>query len=983
MPRSLLLVCVALLSTCGLVAGCGGTADAPPASGGRATGRAAAAGQPALVQLEALDATFESAAEPTRLVVAAAQNETVGLQMAVRPRVGSTVPLIEAAGSARVRLEPLRRLEGDAVIPASGLKLYQVVDMPVDVNRAGYLRQTGQEAGERLLPRALVPLDRLGGRMRPMNRPAGFEDSRAQHVSAEEPERLLIWLDVTVPPTAEPGRYLGKVLLETEAGLPLAEIPLVLQVRDFVLPARRSVTMSGDVPWQRLEALWPERFEGITPRLMNRREDAYRAAVETLDDLMSLADAHRVQLTFDALQPTVKWPAGQPPQIDWSDYRDVVAPWLSGTGMAGGLPVQYWPLPQIRFLENYPQSARLEYVRAAAAWFDQQDWLSVAPLRIQQSETGRATLATRLELSALAGTFLTAYGRLDVMLPLEGDQLAFSNDTNPRLLPRNLTDRLYVASPGLVGVTGADRWPSDLPRPRRWLRLDRPSDMPAFGLGGEATDVRTWAWLAFLRGADLITLPNPLPAVDNRHKLADPQELVWFYPGKWFGLEEPVPSVQLKWLRRAQQDFEYLNLARQRGEVINARLMSRLMTKPVEILPTQSADPAYVLLSGTTDLARWEGAMELLTRTILLREPGVQVSDGQRTRLNLETLQWMEPQERSLLVAREAAWSLSPRDDRPGDYWLHCRLGIDIYNASDERPDQNTLRWTDVPEAWQIEPRPIVIPSLATYQVRRVITHARVDLSRLKRPVSGYVPPVAEVTFLRGFNNQATPLQMALPVSLSERRLRPLEIDGSLEDWSGEDALIEGPLVKMLERPAVQQQELPRATTTSAVYSGWSDSHFYVGFRVEGLSEQSIHSTKNFVTYDLGRAWGEDLVQMVVQALYADGSQGPLLHVVCKPNGHWVERKVDDPMQVSAWQPFQAGIRYAGTVHESTWRGEVAVPFSTLTRGSDMPVALKFNFVQHKEATGESASWAGPLDAGRDEPITGAIILRDTDQLGM
>src|SRR4029079_10052595 len=98
---------------------------------------------------------------------------------------------------------------------------------------------------------------------------------------------------------------------------------------------------------------------------------------------------------------------------------------------------------------------------------------------------------------------------------------------------------------------------------------------------------------------------SPLPRAPSSGEPADPNELVWFYPGSWFGVDEPVPSIQLKWLRRAQQDYEYLWLARRRWQIVNARGMARLITKPVEIQPNQFTDPTYAMMSGTADPEAW------------------------------------------------------------------------------------------------------------------------------------------------------------------------------------------------------------------------------------------------------------------------------------------------------------------------------------------------------------------------------------------
>ena len=47
------------------------------------------------------------------------------------------------------------------------------------------------------------------------------------------------------------------------------------------------------------------------------------------------------------------------------------------------------------------------------------------------------------------------------------------------------------------------------------------------------------------------------------------------------------------------------------------------------------------------------------------------------------------------------------------------------------------------------------------------------------------------------------------------------------------------------------------------------------------------------------------------------------------------------------------------------------------------PVLLRFNFVQHKDATGESSSWAGPQDFGRDDAFSGLLQVREVDRPGM
>jgi hypothetical protein len=176
------------------------------------------------------------------------------------------------------------------------------------------------------------------------------------------------------------------------------------------------------------------------------------------------------------------------------------------------------------------------------------------------------------------------------------------------------------------------------------------------------------------------------------------------------------------------------------------------------------------------------------------------------------------------------------------------------------------------------------------------------------------------------------------------------------------------------------------AKTQSSLFSGWSDESLYFAFKLDGLSKADVRAAKNFVTYQSGRAWGEDLCELLIQPIYKDQTAGPVMHIVCKPNGSdWVERKLDPKMYADPWQPFEAAaIRFATTLADTTWRGEIAVPWKALGDPiKGRPTMLRFNFVQHRTTTGESASWAGPIDSGRDDNFMGLLLVRDLENPGM
>ncbi len=927
---------------------------------------------PATLHAVDLSDSMQPIASDRPVSLTAARNEWTSFALQV-----SEIP---QADGYWVRFHEPQFESANAAIPLSAFETYEVLPMPVDLDRAGFVRHTGLSTASRNLPRALLPaaVDPTGAlNLHTLRDPARPTDPSSR-LSGPHGQALL-WVDLHVPPTAGAGDYGTTVdLMRAGDPKPVASVPLHLTIYDFTLPDERHLNIIGQIGWDRLKQLYADEFEAVRPRLINRTDPRYAGTVTILDQLVTLAQRHRTAVVIPNLQPTVKWDQpGQPPTIDWRDFDSLIRPWMQGTGFADHIPLSYWPLPEAELLERYDRKSQLDYWSQAAVHFDQNDWLNHTAVSLAKITPGRAGTEESIDLSAQAAEILAVHPRIRVMLPLEEDQVQLAGANNPKLIDPATTSRLLSSCPSLVFATPPkDDWPPGVAHPEHWLRTDLPGIVPYAGAGGSERDVRLWAWLAFLRRAHFIQWDSAVPAVASPTEPADPGQLVWFYPGKWFGLAEPVATVQLKWLRRAQQDYEYLWLAQERGEIINAMQMARLITKPVEIAPGQLPDPTYSLMSGTTDVKAWTDAHELLARSVLLRQPEKPVDTEAQRALYIQTLQWARPQERPLLMGRTADWSWD--DSKKGGDWIKLRLGMNIYNASDDTPGGNVLHWAELPTGWEIHPQPMQIPLLKTYHVLSATMDARFDALRTTTASR----QTMEIDFVDGFTKVASPLKMVLPVAASARREGRLSIDGSLEDWDPVYSVQDGPMVVMLNRPTLQRQDVQMASTSSKVFTGWADENFYLAFALEGIAGES-HRTQNFVTYKDRRAWGEDLCEVMIQPVYGDASNtlGSVLHIICKPNGaQWVERKVDPRVNRNPWQPVEgSGIRYAATTPTGMkWNGELAIPWKVIAdpnRGS--PVLIRFNFVQHRTATGESASWCGPIDFGRDDSLMGALYLRN------
>ncbi|HRK31654.1 MAG TPA: hypothetical protein PLD59_11295, partial [Tepidisphaeraceae bacterium] len=920
--------------------------------------------------------------QQSQIQLAVAKNETASFAIQI-----STIPKSTNRRALTLRLTQLANAGNN--IPADNLVVYQILSMPIDVNRAGFVRHTGMPGDQTTLPRALLPLSNDNGRINlaTLRDPQQPTNPAARAEGTGQP--VLVWFDLKIPPQTPPGTYRASVeVIDSGSTSALSSVPVSVTVHDFVLPDERHLLMAGQVEWEDLLRLFPDRFEAVRANRLDRNDPDFKRPIETLDRLVSLAQQHRMTLTFSRLQPIVKWPAGKPPEIVWDAYDRLVSPWLKGDIFPDKVPLGFWPLPIIDYFYTYLPESRGEYLSQAAAHFDQMDWMTRSAAPIGPEVTGRASTDQSLSFSVDAQQLLSLHPRMRVRLPLQEDQLQLSRGGREMMIAPENVQRVIAAAPQLVFSSPVQRLPTEVKRPALWLKADLTDAAssgvtPYVGAGGDEYDVRLWAWLSFLRNATLIQWPGVLPRANQPSEPADPNELVWFYPGSWFGVDDPIPTVQLKWLRNAQQDYEYLWLARQRGQTINAYLVARLITKPVEIQPNQEQDPTYALMCGTANPGAWREARQLIADNILLRDPGVPLDSKRETEINMRMLRWSTPQERPVLTGRVTQWT---RDTQAGlgQNWVNLRLGIDIYNASDSRPDQNTLQWTAAYPGSEFSPKPISIPALATYNVRRFTVEARIDPTAA--PAKSQTP--VELTFINGFTNESTPIKLQLPVAVSDRRQRPININGDLDDWTGEDALTEDrPLVQMFNRPALQAGVIEPASTPSGVYSSWSDERFYVAFKVAGLPNASERKVRNFVNYQFRRAWGEDLCQLLIQPVYADNTPGPVLHVVCKSNGSlWIERKIDPKLAINPWQAFEgAGIRYQARIDGTEWRGEVAIPWNAIMDASKqigpdgrprLPSMLRFNFSQHKSTTGESSSWAGPIDFGRDDAFTGIILLR-------
>ena len=464
--------------------------------------------------------------------------------------------------------------------------------------------------------------------------------------------------------------------------------------------------------------------------------------------------------------------------------------------------------------------------------------------------------------------------------------------------------------------------------------------------------MRLWGWLAFLRDATLVDVGDALPASADPKRPIDPTQIVWFYPGESFGQSGPVPTVQLKWLRRLEQDYEYLRLAADRSEEPFARVVARTLVRPVRVEPGQSVDPLLPLMAGTPQDGAWREGLSLVADKVAIATPALRQVLPPRfvTDHTNRTTAWLFPRERPAAVVTATRWDLGR--DATGDARLFLRAGVSVYNPSDARPEGFTLAFATMPGGdspfgngpWK-SPGAAKLPPVATYEVGGFTLNA----SALVRDLAGGFLLSGQAPMRLSVRDEAgggvSTAEAVAPAAVLDERAEPPRVDGLLGEWSGNEAIIDGPMVQMHARGRPPKRpNRPAARSPPKPSSAGPTQACSVAFKLPGVptGKNVVRQSKNFVETEFGRVWGEDACELLVQPVWlqaGDPVAGPLLLVVCKPDGAFARRRGDRREQAQPWQNFESGLRYAATTDaQGVWRAEVTLPWDALRpAGLDVP----------------------------------------------
>ncbi len=497
--------------------------------------------------------------------ISAARNEWVSFQILAR----SEAPL------KGVRLEPGDLAgPGGASLGASQTRLYRQHQLHIE---KGTHRNDDFRAG--WYPDALIPV-------RPEEASGDQTAVRFRALPFDLPaaETHGFWIDIFVPEAAAPGVYRGTFRAAADGVKPIA-VPVSLTVWDFALPPTPTLVTEFGAPAGRLRGYYRERAEaGVEPepkdwaavegqcndvlsehRLNAVPPDAWLAPQEqpdgafaipsqNIDALREFIDRHHVN--------AVQTPHPDTAVKDPGKERVRLYAWLAAFNRAA----EELARPHVLFytyLKDEPNSA--EQYRYVQTWGRavREAKSVVKVLVVEQPWTGPDQWHANISWGDL-------YGAVDIWCPL------FSLHRQDKAEERQALGETIWTYTALCQMEPTPWWQIDYPllnyRVPTWMAWrDGMKGLLYWGgltYWGETDD--PWTTAPFYTEKAGVKEGEEAPIFNGDGSLV--------YPARATGSEGIVPSIRLKALRDAIEDFEYLAIAERQGKAEEARQLVRSLT---------------------------------------------------------------------------------------------------------------------------------------------------------------------------------------------------------------------------------------------------------------------------------------------------------------------------------------------------------------------------------------------------------------------
>jgi len=847
---------------------------------------------------------------------------------------------------------------GAAKVPAERVRAFRMLPLRVEEYPPWYLRLVGKVPAPTGVYDPLVPLGAPGS--------GGKLDVPAQG-------RLALWFDVDVPRDAAAGEYRTKLTISS-ATRGSWSVQLKLEVYAFVLPDARAVPAIGGFDHRELFGAFLKRDgEPFDPVYLDRDNPMVRQGLVLMRSLMRLAHDHRLDLFDTRVAPVMKRDPTGEMKLLWKDYDAIVMPYLDGTAFDDRIGCAAWPVP---FSQDWPRPAdyggpespgyrrtALELLAECRRHFAELrvgDRTFLWPCRNLSGEAGYQTHAHRGALARAADANTPILCQLS---PSPPDRSGWSAPEGFARLCDILAPpaEQYVPDAAPVATIPAH------PLAGSWLATGTPPYLPSLGVIATPADVRALPWFAMKYRCTGLFLPDVLNWSGDPFAPVAGAETRLFYPGTIAKLDQPLPSVRLKRLRRGLQDLAYLWILQRRQ-------------RPGIALAVMNALVRYGGLAATGDnyldprLGGWEhdGQSWTLARRILADEvqAAVRPELSDRVRGLPHRLAWDRLNERTRrLVVEQVRSRVEPVAGAPADSGkLRMTVLVDLFNQHGR----------DLPIEARLEGLPAGWRALPPVAHRATIAPASRHVLRMGAVGEGLVPTGGDARLkvpvrLKLDGQEDRPLVAAVPVLQASWAKKPPKIDGVLDDWPPR----RGNTAREFQLVGARGREgegLAKRQTMAFVLR--DAKHLYIAFRCEEPNLAGlVRRPNNLVHYEQLLACGEDLVEVLLDPGGQAAGAEDLFHLVVKPNGVLIsERGVrsSPPLgRVTSWAPFAS---VAISTRPDAWTVELAVPLSAFGRGAEERF-WRVNFMRYAPQGAEASSWSGAPRYFYDPANLGTMFL--------
>jgi hypothetical protein len=510
-----------------------------------------------------------------RITLKAARNETVAFQIVIE-RAG------EMLSNVKVMPAELAGPNGTK-ISLENVDLFREWYVHVkNPTKESYTLGTGWYAD------GLLPCSRWTGNLYPHTYVMPFDLPDPLNNVGKEQKSQAMWVDVYVPKSRDvtpPGKYTAPITISSDQGR--VELTLELDVWDFALPEESH--LKPNIHTDTEINTFPEEMELKYYQLLRK---------------------HRLSMYPLGYAPELKI-SGTNVEIDWRKYDARLAKYLDGSaftdkygyqGPGYGVPMEYLVLP----FDAYPMNL---YKQARGIQLSGKEFKFYAPWPVAMPKQGPTPEYREIWKNAFRAYQAhfdqhPAWDKTRLLVYFLSLDEAYDNIARERMLyfgqllkdsgaprlqyrvdgwyPKETMERLQkVLNVIILGLGGRDAATVDEIKKQGvdpWFYTD------AAWIDGDGLKCRALSWIAWKLGAGSWTLWeldfNSLRAwqyPETYEKQNGSGMLV--YRGETMGLDEPVPSIRLKGLRRGSQDYEYMWLLSQAkggremaGQAVNTTL---------------------------------------------------------------------------------------------------------------------------------------------------------------------------------------------------------------------------------------------------------------------------------------------------------------------------------------------------------------------------------------------------------------------------